>query len=295
MNDNTVLRVAHRKGYTVVTNTLAQDRSLSWEARGVMLYLLSHADDWELRPVDLEQCCGRDKVYKILAELIKHRYICREDVRDKLGKRITVAYVIYEEPYPDSPDLAKPDLAKPDSTKYRENQQSKDSKGEPSKPVRKRNLAHDWIVTAVLHTTLEQAERDKTLHSLASKLLTSILVNERMRLDLTPGAPLSYDMQNKIAGHLPGLKAFWLKQHPGLGDSDFPSTPPAFSKVVGQWYAAGCPNGAKPERDPLAAPPMLYDPACPHGCDHGTVHYPDGTSGPCVCQVRIVSELRGTV
>lgn len=294
MSNQTVIRFAPRAQFVSLPNQLTQNRALSFEARGMMAYLLSKPSDWTLQPEDLQQQCGRDKVYKILKELIDACYIRREWLLDDKKRRIGIVYTVYQEPYPDLPDTALPDPANTDITKYREEQKT-DSKGEPPKTVRLRNGAHDWIVTDVLHAGLDQADEDKTLHSLASKLLTSVLIAERRRRGLPPGAPLKYAVQNEIAGHLPGLKAFWLKQHPGLGDSDFPSTPPAFSKVVGQWYAAGCPNGAKPERDPLAAPPMLYDPACPHGCDHGTVHYPDGTSGPCVCQVRIVSELRGTV
>lgn len=290
MDEKTVLRVAHRKGYTVITNALAQDRTLTWEARGVMLYLLSKPDDWKLTPPDLEQECGRDKVYKILGELIKHRYICRDDIRDERGKRITVEYAIFEEPFPEKPDLAKPDLVNTDSTKYREEQSKENLK---AATPHKRNLAHDWIVTDVLHASLEQAEHDKTLHSLASKLLTSVLVAERMKRNLPPGAPLNFDLQGEIASHLPGLKMFWQKQHANLNaDTDFPSTPPAFAKVVGQWYAAGCPNGAKAERNPLAPPPLMYDPNCPNHCDHGFISTPLGTAY-CECQKRIVTAMGG--
>lgn len=154
---------------------------------------------------------------------------------------------------------------------------------------RKRNLALDWIVTDVLHATLEQSAQDKTLNGLAVKLLSSVLVSERIRLHLQPGAPLSYDAQNRLAPSLPGLKAFWGRLHPNLNpDTDFPRTPPSFSVAVAQWYAAGCPNGDKPhvsERPEV----LTYDPDCPRHCDHGFITTPDGT-GYCECRKAILKE-----
>ena len=42
------LRQAHKHRYTCITNALAQDNSLSLRARGLMLYLLSLPDDWQI-------------------------------------------------------------------------------------------------------------------------------------------------------------------------------------------------------------------------------------------------------
>lgn len=43
------IRQAHKKNYTVITNDLAQDHSLSFAARGLLLYLLSLPDDWKIQ------------------------------------------------------------------------------------------------------------------------------------------------------------------------------------------------------------------------------------------------------
>src|SRR5689334_19714356 len=64
----------------------AQDDNLSFEARGMLVYLLSKPPDWIVQPKNLEQRCGRNQVYRILRELIKAGYIQRIIVRDPKGK-----------------------------------------------------------------------------------------------------------------------------------------------------------------------------------------------------------------
>ena len=100
--------------YFLVARRTAQDRDLSFEARGMLVYLLSKPDDWKLHPKDLEQQCGENKVYSILKELKEKRYIQytierHKEGKDK-GKIIGHFYDVYEEPLDDFPDVAKPDV-----------------------------------------------------------------------------------------------------------------------------------------------------------------------------------------
>ena len=69
--------------YFVCRRACAQDDRLTWEARGVLWYVLSKPDDWEIQETDLSQHCGRDKVRKILKELEKYGYLTREHTRTK--------------------------------------------------------------------------------------------------------------------------------------------------------------------------------------------------------------------
>lgn len=114
-----IIRAPHDREnqYFVCTRSTPQDRTLSWEARGVLWYLLSKPDTWEINPEDLKQECGRDKVYRILKELQDHRYIKRQEVRDENGKFIEITYEVYEHPFPEKPEAVKPDTAKPDTEK----------------------------------------------------------------------------------------------------------------------------------------------------------------------------------
>lgn len=78
----------------------AQDRRLSYEARGVHTYLLSKPDDWSIYVSDLaDDKCGRDRVYRILKELMQYGYVRRhQQSRDDKGRMSRAEYVVYEIP-----------------------------------------------------------------------------------------------------------------------------------------------------------------------------------------------------
>lgn len=79
----TIYRAPHsaERPYFSISRASAQDRTLSFEARGLLLYLLSKPDDWEVQENDLKQQCGRDKVRGIVRELEEHGYLEREATR----------------------------------------------------------------------------------------------------------------------------------------------------------------------------------------------------------------------
>lgn len=120
----TIVRSDHSKsdGYFIDTRKTAQDRALSYEASGVHRYLLSKPNGWQLQPSDLERpTCKRDKVYRILKELVRAGYIIRTALRDATGKYTSVQYTVYETPQipPEStethPFTEKPYTAEPDT------------------------------------------------------------------------------------------------------------------------------------------------------------------------------------
>jgi len=94
--------------YFSLSRAVAQNRELSWEARGVMSYLLSKPDDWQIQVSDLRQKnCGRDKVYRILDELMAAGYLHRHQEQDKKGKFLGYSYVLYEEPFTENQETDK--------------------------------------------------------------------------------------------------------------------------------------------------------------------------------------------
>lgn len=130
-----------QRPYVSTARCNPQNRQLSFEARGVLWYLLSKPDDWELQPKDLEQKgCGRDKVYRILKELIEAGHLVREEIRNSKGKITGYVYQVYEisiltenpqNPLPEKPYTAQPYTGNQDITDKRknnelENQQNKD-------------------------------------------------------------------------------------------------------------------------------------------------------------------------
>lgn len=78
----------HSRGYTVLQNDLVLDASLTWEARGMMGYLLSRPPGWILQKSDLiaRSPAGREKVERILKELETAGYIIRWQEQGEGGR-----------------------------------------------------------------------------------------------------------------------------------------------------------------------------------------------------------------
>lgn len=107
--------------YRAIRRATFEDSRLSWEARGLLGYLLVKPDDWKINVSNLvnQSPGGRDRVYRILSELIEHHYIQRTEIRIS-GKISGYEYVVFEEPYTEEPDEIQsspvgPDTEKPDT------------------------------------------------------------------------------------------------------------------------------------------------------------------------------------
>lgn len=123
-----IRRAPHDKEnpYFQMRRDTAQDRKISWEARGVLCYLLSQSDDWIVQVKDLQQSkCGRDKVYRILDELKTAGYLERERKQVEKGHFEWGDYLVSEHPFPENPYTAEPYTDKP----YTENTELNKYKG----------------------------------------------------------------------------------------------------------------------------------------------------------------------
>jgi hypothetical protein len=102
MNTETIKRASHgkSKSYFIMTRSAAQNNSLSWDARGILAYLLSRPDDWLIKLDDLRrENYGRDRIRKVIKELIAHGYIQpRQKYRDKKGQWRYTPYILHETP-----------------------------------------------------------------------------------------------------------------------------------------------------------------------------------------------------
>lgn len=122
--------------YLAISRALTQDRRLSFEARGVLAYLLSKPSDWIVRIQDLQKegNCGRDRIYRILKELKEAGYLHRDQEHQLNGTFTWGPYRVYEQPFTDKADMdtqqqnaaqpftEKPYTVKPDTVKpYTEN------------------------------------------------------------------------------------------------------------------------------------------------------------------------------
>lgn len=109
MSDSYIFRRTRSEKYTIVPNALIKDTRLSWEARGLLIYLLSKKSDWTVRKTDLERKSQANDfvVSRILKELEECRYIFREQKQQETGQFEWITYV-FDEPIPESPKHGKP-------------------------------------------------------------------------------------------------------------------------------------------------------------------------------------------
>lgn len=93
-----IIRIKKEREYVSISNTVLQDKRLSWEARGVMAYLLSKPDGWQCRNYDLvkQSPAGKHVIQRVLKELQEYGYMYRYQKSD--GQKIEWITEIYEDP-----------------------------------------------------------------------------------------------------------------------------------------------------------------------------------------------------
>lgn len=95
----TIRRAKTDNKYFQMHRDTAQDKTLSWEARGVIAYILSKPDNWDIQVHDLMQGCQKGRVYRILDELKAAGYLQdRKKYRDDKGKWQWSPYILHERP-----------------------------------------------------------------------------------------------------------------------------------------------------------------------------------------------------
>ena len=96
-----IIRVSKRpERYTITDNEIINDSAMTWEARGLLIYLLSKPNNWHMRLEDLvkHSPAGIKVVRRIVKELEILRYIFRFKYQDKGGKWVWES-VVFEWPY----------------------------------------------------------------------------------------------------------------------------------------------------------------------------------------------------
>lgn len=118
----TIIRAErHDQPYFMLARSVAQNTALSYEALGLLTYLLSKPGDWVVQPDTLMRVkSGRDKVYRLLRELIAAGHVEKRAHRGDHQRIAGVEYIVYEiprvvSPLPEKPDTVKPDTEKPDT------------------------------------------------------------------------------------------------------------------------------------------------------------------------------------
>jgi hypothetical protein len=99
----TIVRVQrHESKYTMIASATLQDGRLSWEARGLLGYLLSLPPDWQVRVEHLQKQgdAGRDALRRMLRELQQFGYLHGFGMKERGegGRVVTREITVYETP-----------------------------------------------------------------------------------------------------------------------------------------------------------------------------------------------------
>lgn len=100
-NSNTIIRTNKRENpYVMIDKYGLNDERLSWKAKGLLAYLLSKPDDWQIYESELVKRSkdGRDAVRTALRELESNGYITRRQLRKEDGSFGSMEYIVYERP-----------------------------------------------------------------------------------------------------------------------------------------------------------------------------------------------------
>jgi hypothetical protein len=119
-----ILRNPNRHRWTVIDNRILEDERLSWDARGLLAFLLSKPDKWNVNVTHLEgqSKAGRSKVRRILRELSEAGYLEYRKARGKGGLFGGTEIIIHETPprvhFSDSPSNRHSDKRALVNTEY---------------------------------------------------------------------------------------------------------------------------------------------------------------------------------
>jgi len=105
------------RNFTILDNTLIRDTGLSFGARGLLGYLLSHPPEARLtiKGLAADNPEGQQRIAAFMRELKAARYVVQESRRDERG-RISKVITVFEEPQPENQEnreLVNPSPGKP--------------------------------------------------------------------------------------------------------------------------------------------------------------------------------------
>ena len=94
----TAYRIEKQSNYTVVDNEFIRDNRISFKAKGILLYLLSRPDNWQVYEADIvkQSSDGIRAVRSGIKELIDAGYIERNQKRDEKNRFMGYEYVVRE-------------------------------------------------------------------------------------------------------------------------------------------------------------------------------------------------------
>ncbi|GLS27760.1 helix-turn-helix domain-containing protein [Marinibactrum halimedae] len=96
-------------GFYVLNNEIPNDERLSLDAMGLLIFLLTRPDNWEIQEAHLRKRfgIGRDKCRKLLGELVEAGYAHKTQSRKSGGSFDKNDWIIQETPFTENPSTVK--------------------------------------------------------------------------------------------------------------------------------------------------------------------------------------------
>lgn len=262
MSDERTIRTGPRKGFVVLYRSAAQDARLSLEARGLLVMMASLPDNWSYSETGLasKAGCGRQKVNRILRELIDAGYLLREQRHGENGKFSSCTYVLQEEAPAGqagkAPLYEKPSTAQPSTVKPSTGNQALNNKEEKNKEINT-PLTPQRGARTERKSKYDLAEDAKPMlksyvgddRELALLMVEFIGTREKLRaINSKRALAIQLETLEKLSGGNREQKIELLKQ--SIGNS---------WKGIFPLKAGGRPVQAEPERLELVQGPGVYD------------------------------------
>ncbi|MCG1737711.1 conserved phage C-terminal domain-containing protein [Staphylococcus epidermidis] len=99
-----IIRIDKTAGnYFIASKYYVEDENISWKAKGIMSYLFSKPDDWQIYQTQLEKVSkdGKASVRSTINELIDNGYMTRQSRRKSNGDFDGYDYTLHEHPVND--------------------------------------------------------------------------------------------------------------------------------------------------------------------------------------------------
>lgn len=113
-----IIRIDKTAGnYFIASKYYVEDEKISWKAKGIMSYLFSKPDDWQIYQTQLEKVSidGKASVRSTINELIDNGYMTRQSRRKSNGDFNGYDYTLHE--YPTNDGVRKMEDAKMEDAK----------------------------------------------------------------------------------------------------------------------------------------------------------------------------------
>lgn len=263
MIEERTIRTGPRKGFVVLYRSAAQDARLSLEARGLLVMMASLPDNWSYSETGLagKAGCGRQKVNRILRELIDAGYLLREQRHGEHGKFASCTYVLQEEApagkAKKEPLYEKPSTAQPSTVKPSTGNQALNNKEEKNKEINT-PLTPQRRARPERKSKYELEEDAKPMlksyvgddRELALLMVEFIGTREKLRaINSRRAISIQLETLDKLSGGDRAQKIALLKQ--SIGNS--------WKGIFPLKSGGGKPAPAEPERLELVQGPGVYD------------------------------------